>query len=161
MARDAMGVVPAGGGGWRELDEFRRDDAPRLAVDRDLELVRPQARDRVALLVHDGDVDRDELDAGLEDGLLRRACLLRRLRGEPGEAGRHADGQHETGRGGGRQDDPAAHRHAPSGSGFRGRFLRGRAREASTLKLASSPTTRSGWVGSLSRLKKRPSRVRT
>jgi VWFA-related protein len=47
------------------------------------------------------------------------------------------------------------------GSIFAFFFRRGRARDASTLKLVSSPITSSGCVGSFRRLKKRPSSVRT
>ncbi len=112
--------------GWsverRELHELGRDDPPRLPVDGDLELLRPQVRDRVPVLVHDGDINRDELDAGLEDGLLRSRSRLsarrrlrpaRRARGEPRGAGRRDDRQHETGQRRGRQGGPSAHVTAP------------------------------------------------
>ena len=147
----------------RELDELGRDHAARLPVDRDVELIRPHAGDRVAVLVDNRHVDRDEVDAGPEDGLLRGLSGLwsrGRLRSQPG-AGCDTERQREAGNRGHRQRSPAVHGQAPAGSTLRGFFLRGRAREASTLKLASSPMTRSGCVGSLRRLKKRPSRVRT
>ena len=102
----------------RELHELGRDDPPRLPVDGDLELLRPKVRDRVPVLVHDGDINRDELDAGPEDGLLRtrsRLSARRRLRparlarGDSRGAGRHDNRQHETGQRRGPQGAPSAH----------------------------------------------------
>ena len=66
----------------RRRDVLRRDEAARLAVDRQREIVNLQPRNRPAVAVDDVDVDRDEIDGRAERR--RRRWLLslrRRLRG--------------------------------------------------------------------------------
>ncbi|HEY3883927.1 MAG TPA: hypothetical protein VGL62_01870 [Vicinamibacterales bacterium] len=55
---------------------------PYLALERDDEVVRRQTRDRVTVLVDDDRVDGDQLDAGLENGLLGSFVLDRGLRNQ-------------------------------------------------------------------------------
>jgi hypothetical protein len=99
-------------------------------------------------------IDGDQFDARLEDRLREI------LRQQPRPC-RGADPQGDAREGEPAPGVPSRHDHNPPGEALRGRFFRGRAREASTLNPASSPTTSNGWVGFFRRLKKRPSRVRT
>ena len=52
-------------------DQLEGVDRPGLAVDGEDEVVGGEAGDGPAVLVHDDRVDRDEIDAGAEHGLLR------------------------------------------------------------------------------------------
>ena len=61
-----------GRGRGAEVDELRRDDPARLAIDRDRELQRAQVGDRLALVVDHADVDLEKLDAGAKHRKLLR-----------------------------------------------------------------------------------------
>ena len=61
----------AGDVGGAHGDQLEGVDRPGLAVDGEDEVVGGEARDGPAVLVHDDRVDRDEVDAGAEHGLLR------------------------------------------------------------------------------------------
>ncbi len=54
-----------------QIDEFRGREAPRLAVDFENEVFGLEIVDGFAVLVDGGDIDRDQIDAGLEGRLLR------------------------------------------------------------------------------------------
>jgi hypothetical protein len=56
--------------GGADGDELEGVDRSRLAVDGEDEVVGGETGDRTSVLVHDDRVDRDEVDAGAEDGLL-------------------------------------------------------------------------------------------
>ena len=57
--------------GGAHRDQLEGVDLARLAVDGEDEVVGGEASDGPAVLVHDDRVDRDEVDAGAEHGLLR------------------------------------------------------------------------------------------
>ena len=58
------------------LDQLGRHHPPDFAVDLHGELRRAQIFDRPAAPIHDGDVDRNQIDAGLERRTLDRLFLL-------------------------------------------------------------------------------------
>ena len=75
-----------GGVGGAHRDQLEGVDRARLAVDGQHEVVGGEARDGTAVLVDDDRVDRDEVDAGAEHGLLR-----------PSDQGHDDEGDAESG----------------------------------------------------------------
>jgi hypothetical protein len=56
-------------------EELRGDNLPLVAVDRNLERLRAELGDRIAVLVDDLHVDCDDVDSASEAGLLRGGCV--------------------------------------------------------------------------------------
>ena len=71
VAADVRQALIGGRVGGAHRDQLEGVDRPGLAVDGEDEVVGREARDGPPVLVHDDRVDRDELDAGAEHGLLR------------------------------------------------------------------------------------------